>query len=167
MELFPIDDFPFREDAERQEELRKAFLQCWEEMQQEKKCGFCVEPKQKELLDHNNIPESVYNCNIKESKFLEEQLGQRDQVQGKVDLITLSGQHRDRMSDELEQTGSVPAWWKGVATISITAIEDFQKTIQDNQLREAAERVVAEYYNHSLCGKLIESAILELEKALK
>ena len=32
---------------------RKAFLQCWEEMQQDKQtCGFCVEPKeeQKELL---------------------------------------------------------------------------------------------------------------------
>ena len=33
MELFPIEDFPFKEDAERQEELRKAFLQCWDEMQ--------------------------------------------------------------------------------------------------------------------------------------
>ena len=52
MELFPIDDFPFREDAERQEELRKAFLQCWDEMQANKQtCGFCVEPKKSKQED--------------------------------------------------------------------------------------------------------------------
>ena len=46
-------------------------------------------------------------------------------------------------------------------------IDNYTGSIVNNdQLREAAERVVAEYYNHSLCGKLIESAILELEKAL-
>jgi len=61
MELFPIEDFPFREDAERQEELRQAYLQCWEDMRvamdakqaadevdkNKQTCGFCVEPKKK------------------------------------------------------------------------------------------------------------------------
>jgi len=55
-----------------QERKRKAFLQCWEEMQEDKQtCGFCVEPIS---LDHNNIPESVYKGNIKECEFLKEQL---------------------------------------------------------------------------------------------
>jgi len=40
-ELFPIGDFPFREDVENQLILRETFLQCWDEMQ---------EYNQKELL---------------------------------------------------------------------------------------------------------------------
>ena len=31
-ELYPIDDFPFREDAEHQEELRKAFLKGYSQL---------------------------------------------------------------------------------------------------------------------------------------
>jgi len=60
LELYPIEDFPFREDAERQEELRKAYLQCFDDIQvanearqaadevdrDKQTCGFCVEPKE-------------------------------------------------------------------------------------------------------------------------
>ena len=36
LELFPIEDFPFQEDAKRQKELRQAYLKGWEEAQDTK-----------------------------------------------------------------------------------------------------------------------------------
>jgi hypothetical protein len=53
MELFPPhladNDFHGLTKRDLNEPYRKAFLQCWEEMQANKQaCGFCVEPKNEE-----------------------------------------------------------------------------------------------------------------------
>jgi hypothetical protein len=48
MELFPDTYAGYTSTIIRQDE-RKAFLQCWEEMQANKQtCGFCVEHKNEE-----------------------------------------------------------------------------------------------------------------------
>jgi hypothetical protein len=123
MELFPIDDFPFREDVERQEELRKAFLQCWEEMQANKQtCGFCVEPKNE----------------------VKEQLPQR----------------QDSLSEQLRDLRLV------ANKLGMYDAADYIKetTIQDNGLREAAEKVVLKWIDK--CAITAED-IEKLQIALK
>ena len=124
---------------------RKAYLQCWEEMQQDKQtCGFCVEPKkqQKELLCEmmrKDEDDGIYG-DISDNEHEDYRNGVRDVVK-----YLLNAQPTD---DE-------------------EVIDNYTDSIvSNNKLREAAEKVV----DYALYGGLevsLHDAIVELEKALK
>jgi hypothetical protein len=89
----------------------------------------------------------------------------------KIDLISLSSKHLDKMNKELSKTGLVPKWWMGLATISITAIKEYESASQDTKLREAAQfatDAIAHFLveNRDYKGQL-EDTLYKLEKALK
>jgi hypothetical protein len=91
--------------------------------------------------------------------------------QEKVDLISLSMQHSDKMNKELDETGLVPNWWRGVVTISMTAIEEFENILQtQDNVREAAEKVVclydSDYSKTKDHERVFDEAIDDLRKAL-
>ena len=47
---------------------RKAFLQCWEEMQQNKQtCGFCVEPKEEQIGQFDQVNHQLLTVKQAES----------------------------------------------------------------------------------------------------
>jgi hypothetical protein len=52
LELFPIhEEF----DVDRLKPLRDAYLQGWDDAQQDKQtCGFCVEPASEQIIDQAN-----------------------------------------------------------------------------------------------------------------
>ncbi len=97
----------------------------------------------------------------------------KPQPQEKVDLISLSMQHLYKMNKELDETGLVPNWWRGVVTISMTAIEELAvNTLQNNGLREAAEEYLNVVNNAMSFDNMVEyhktakAARDEMQKAL-
>ena len=64
---------------------RQSFLQCWEEMQQNKQtCGFCVEPASKVIKEaFDNIPKEVRDRHAKAAYNEHKQL--REAAQSAVD----------------------------------------------------------------------------------
>jgi hypothetical protein len=126
-----------------QERRIQAFLQCWDEMQHNKQtCGFCVDSIS---LDHNNIPESVYNGNIEES----------DANQSKQEEVKCEHPFHNQ---NIEETGGCP--FCGARKPK----QQVNEQPKDNGLREAAEKVVLKWIEK--CAITAED-IEKLQKALK
>ena len=197
MELFPPhladNDFHGLTKRDLNEPYRKAFLKCWEEMQQNKQtCGFCVEPISP---DHNNIPESVYNGNIKESdanqsKQEEDELLKQTFEKPIAEEVSMlhsdfKEQPKGRVKVEKDHwmnTHGKQEEWKS-ANIDIPLRSDvhsisdhtgsyasspISEQPKDNGLREAAEKVVVVNHMSSIRVPIeVERAIEQLAKALK
>lgn len=122
-----------------------------EEMQANKQtCGFCVEPIS---LDHNNIPESVYNGNIKES----------DAKQPNQDEFPCVDCLTPAECGDCEQC--LNELFKKPTIHNIFEQPQVKEQPKDNGLREAAEKVVYEWHN-SVGEECIDAAMVELVKVL-
>jgi hypothetical protein len=66
MELFPPSSNTLHDHV--QELKRDSFLQCWEEMQHNKQtCGFCVEPKEEQLGQCDQVNDQLLTVKQAES----------------------------------------------------------------------------------------------------
>ena len=156
MELFPIEDFPFKEDAERQEELRKAFLQCWDEMQVPMSPQ---EAKERALELYPIHPVfDVDRLKPLREAYLQgwEEAQQDKQTCGFcVEQATeLTNEKHSESLDTKENEGSeLPS----------------EKQIENKKLREAAEKVVKKsaWYDLEHISIDFANAVVELEKTLK
>lgn len=169
MELFPIyEEF----DVDRLKPLREAYLQGWEDSQQDKQtCGFCVDPKQhqKELL--------------KEMMRKDEESGMYDDLSDVINNVnTDSAINMGRTLSIADDNPIVYSDADASKTIK-EAFENIPKEVKDRhakaaynehkQLREAAEKVVKEciaykegHHNRPDDMYLI-LAIDDLEKSLR
>jgi len=125
--------------------VKESIERIWSDGKSNKQtCGFCVEPIS---LDHNNIPESVYKKNIKESKFLKEMM-RKDEEDG-IYIRTVT--HCPTCGAECTVKGEG---------------ETHYYRPKENKLREAAEKVVKYCDEWDETPFRLQNVVEELEKAL-
>lgn len=147
LELFPIhEEF----DVDRLKPLREAYLQGWEEAQQDKQtCGFCIEP-------------ATELTNEKHSESLDTKENEGSELPSEK-----KKEHLKEMMRKDEASKTIKE-----------AFENIPKEVRDRhakaaysehkQLREAAEKVVVVNQISSIRVPIeVERAIEELEKALR
>jgi len=137
--------------------LREGFLQCWEEMQQNKQtCGFCVEPA-------TELP------NEKHSESLDTKEDEGSELHSEKQKELLCEMMRKDEEDDYRNgvRDVVKYLLNAQPTDDEEVIDNYTDSIvSNNKLREAAEKVV----DYALYGGLevsLHDAIVELEKALK
>lgn len=145
MELFPNTHIATVNQLH--EVSRDAFLQCFDEMQQDKQtCGFCVEPKKSQHISEQS--EEKVNKSVQKELLCE--MMRKDEEDGVYD---------DIISHALR---------KGSKGVIMPKAVRFGTLNKENQIREAAEKVVVVYLTSELTVPYrIQRAIEQLEKALK
>ena len=146
MELFPDKTGILTEwgKLDVREYERQAFLQCWDEMQQDKQtCGFCVEPKGSQPISE----QSEKKVNKSVQKELLSEMMRKDEEDG-VYIKTVT------------QCPTCLA----ECTVEVEGETHYYRP-KEGKLREAAEKVVYEWYN-SVGEECIDAAMVELVKVL-